>query len=39
MITEKRFKYPVSDQSFLLPFNIRNWLPRDHFAYFISDNG
>lgn len=32
-----RFKPYRPDQTFLLPPSLRDWLPEDHLAYFISD--
>src|SRR3990172_1306321 len=32
-----RFKPYNPDQTFLLPPSLRDWLPEDHLAYFISD--
>jgi transposase len=32
-----RFKRYSPDQTFLLPPSLRDWLPEDHLAYFISD--
>jgi len=37
MTREKRFKDYDPDQSFLLPPDMRDWLPKDHLSYFISD--
>jgi transposase len=34
---EKRYKSYDPDQSLLFPPNIRDWLPEDHLAYFVSD--
>jgi transposase len=33
----KRFKVYEADQMFLLPPSLREWLPEEHLAYFISD--
>jgi transposase len=33
----KRFKVYDSDQMFLLPPSLREWLPEGHLAYFVSD--
>ena len=30
--------HPVKrDEEFLLPTNMRDWLPRDHFVYFVIE--
>jgi transposase len=34
---EKRYKSYDPEQSLLFPPNIREWLPEDHLAYFVSD--
>jgi transposase len=34
---EKRYKSYDPDQSLLFPPNIKDWLPEDHLAYFVSD--
>ena len=34
---EKRYKSYDPEQSFLFPPNLRDWLPEDHLAYFVSD--
>jgi len=33
----KGFKAYNPDQMFLMPPSLRDWLPEDHLAYFISD--
>ncbi len=33
----KRFRPYSPDQTFLLPPSLRDWLPQDHLAYFLSD--
>ncbi len=33
----RKFRSYKPDQMFLLPVNPREWLPKDHLAYFISD--
>ena len=33
----KTFRPYEPDQIFLMPASIRDWLPADHLAYFISD--
>ena len=34
---EKTFKRYDPDQTMLMPTDMREWLPEDHLAYFISD--
>ena len=34
---EIRFKPYAPDQMLLLPPSLRDWLPEDHLAYFVSD--
>ena len=34
---EPYFRPYTPDQQFLLPPSLRDWLPEDHLAYFISD--
>jgi transposase len=34
---EKRYKSYQPEQSLLFPPNIKEWLPEDHLAYFVSD--
>jgi len=33
----KRFRVYEPDQLFLMPASLREWLPEDHLAYFVSD--
>lgn len=33
----KKFKHYASQQQFLMPPSLQEWLPEGHFAYFISD--
>jgi transposase len=33
----KTFRSYEPDQMFLMPASMRDWLPADHLAYFISD--
>ena len=33
----KTFRPYEPDQMFLMPISMRDWLPADHLAYFISD--
>ena len=33
----KTFRPYVPEQDFLLPPSLREWLPTDHLAYFVSD--
>ncbi|MFC1965914.1 hypothetical protein ACFLWI_03070 [Chloroflexota bacterium] len=33
----KTFRPYEPDQIFLMPISMREWLPADHLAYFISD--
>lgn len=34
---EKRYRAYVPDQMYLLPPSLRDWLPENHLAYFVSD--
>jgi transposase len=34
---EKRYKFYEPGQSLLFPPNVKDWLPEDHLAYFVSD--
>jgi len=33
----KRFRTYLPEQNLLLPASLREWLPDDHLAYFVSD--
>jgi hypothetical protein len=33
----KTYRFYCPDQMFLLPPSLRDWLPEDHLAYFVSD--
>ena len=33
----KTFRSYLPEQDLLLPPSLRDWLPEDHFAYFVSD--
>ena len=33
----KTYRAYLPEQDFLLPASLRDWLPEDHLAYFVSD--